>query len=122
MCCAAAYPFTKSKLGELVLPQPHTSQNSSLPSTPDSSRRLFSGGDFFLPALRSGEGLAREVDGEGGRRGAGELDFGLMGSDLVGSGLIEVCGSSGNAIRNGGASTGVFTDTAFSQKKWENAS
>lgn len=75
-------------------------------------RRFFSGGDFFLAEPRSGEGLAREVegDGEGGRRVAGELDFG---SDLTACDRIGVCGwSSGTVIRSGGASGGVLTETS----------
>lgn len=80
-------------------------------SSDDSLIRAFSGGDFFLAEPRSGEGLAREVEGEGdgGRRVAGELD---LGSDLMVSGRIGVWGgSSGTAIRSGGASGGVLRDT-----------
>lgn len=70
-------------------------------------------GDFFLPELRSGDGLAREVDGEGegGRRGIGDVVLGFMGSDR--SELVRIWWlfSSGTAIRSGGASGGVLTET-----------
>lgn len=85
-------------------------------SSEDSSRRRgdFSG-DFFLPELRSGEGLAREVDGEGegGRRVRGDdAVLGFDGSDLsvvdrIGAGD----GSDGTVIRSEGASGGVLTET-----------
>lgn len=80
-------------------------------SREDSLSRFFSGGDFFLAEPRSGEGLAREVEGEGegGRRVAGELD---LGSDLRVCDRIGVWGgSSGTVIRSGGASGGVLTET-----------
>lgn len=58
-------------------------------SSEDSSMRGFSG-DFFLPEPRSGDGLAREVDGEGegGRLGAGEAVLGMLDSDLSALGRI----------------------------------
>lgn len=70
-------------------------------------------GDFFLPELRSGEGLAREVDGdgEGGRLGAGEVVLGLMDSDRSGVGRIWERLSSGTVIRSGGTSGGVLSET-----------
>lgn len=68
-------------------------------SRADSSTRGFSG-DFFLPELRSGDGLAREVDGdgEGGLLGAGEADLGLLGSAVD---RIWWLFSSGTVIRRG---------------------
>ena len=64
---------------------------------------IFSGGDFFFPELRSGDGLASEVegDGEGGLRGAGELLFGLTGSDLSELAPTSPLDSSGTDILNG---------------------
>lgn len=57
---------------------------------------------FFL---RSGEGLAREAEGDGGFLGRGEGVLRLAESDLCGVWL------SGTEIRRGGASGGVLTDT-----------
>lgn len=81
-------------------------------SSDDSSMTGFSG-DFFFPELRSGEGLALEVDGdgEGGRRGTGEVVLGLIESDLLGVGRVGVGVSFGTVIRSGGASGGVLTET-----------
>lgn len=59
-------------------------------------------GSFFL---RSGEGLAREGEGDGGFFGRGEGVLRLAESDLCGVWL------SGTEIRRGGASGGVLTDT-----------
>lgn len=75
-------------------------------SRADSSMSGFSG-DFFFPEVRSGDGLAREEEGEGegGRLGAGEA---VLGSELV---RIWVVVSSGTEIRRGGVSGGVLTET-----------
>lgn len=79
-------------------------------SREDFSSTDFSGGDLFF---RSGEGLARDVDGEGeaGRRVAGELDIGLPDSDLLDSVRIGVWDPLG----------GVFTETkpGISSAKFE---
>lgn len=81
-------------------------------SSEASSMTGFSG-DFFFPEVRSGEGLAREVEvegeGDGGRRGgAGEV---VLDWDRSGVGRICELVSSGTVIRRGGASGGVLTDT-----------
>lgn len=59
-------------------------------------------GSFFL---RSGEGLAREGEGDGGFFGRGEGVLWLVESDLCG------VWASGTEIRRGGASGGVLTET-----------
>ena len=68
-------------------------------SRADSLMSGFSG-DFFLPELRSDDGLAREVDGdgEGGLLGAGEAGLGLIGSAVD---RIWWLFSSGTVIRRG---------------------
>lgn len=96
-------------------------------SNDDSSITVCFSGDFFFPELRSGDGLAREVDGEGdgGRRGTGEVSFGLMDSDRSVEGRIWwwlEFASSGTVMRSGGASGGVLTDTNPGMAAWENSS
>ena len=77
----------------------------------DSSISTFSGGDFFFPEPRSGDGFAREVDGDGGRRGAGEFVFGLNCSDLLEPDPFRPWFSSEIDILNAGVSGGVLTET-----------